>query len=137
MAAITRDIPKRNNFGVAIAYLGPAVDTDDVNRPVEVIRHVGQGTDRQVFLYTNSKYGIYIHNRSMHQAIASIIIDGKFQGSFLLEGRQSTTIKRGGHNVGSFVFLSHPTDWCRRNLHLPTLIENLCLGEIIVNIRPA
>ena len=73
----------------------------------------------------------------MHQAIASIIIDGKFQGSFLLEARQSKTIKRGGYNVGSFVFLSHPTDWCRRNLHLPTLIENLCLGEIIVNIRPA
>ena len=73
----------------------------------------------------------------MHQTIASIIKDGKFQGSFLIEGRQSISIKRGGHNVGSFVFLSHPTEWCRKNLHLPTLLENTCLGEVIVNVRPA
>ena len=72
----------------------------------------------------------------MHPAIASIIIDGKFQGSFLIDGNQSTTIKRGGHNVGAFVFVSHPEEWCRQNLHLPKLIEDACLGEIIVNIRP-
>ena len=61
-AAVTKDIPARKHYGVAIAWLGmedPCYSTRGKSKLEEMgIRFVGRGTDREVFLYANSKYGV-------------------------------------------------------------------------------
>ena len=140
MAAVTKDIPARKHYGVAIAWLGmedPCYPTQGKSILEEMgLRFVGRGTDREVFLYSNSKYGIYIDNRSQHDAVASIIVDGVFQGNFLVPAKDSLTIKRGGMKKESFVFVSHDKEWLKHHSHLPPLTNDEFIGEIIVNVRP-
>ena len=68
--------------------------------------------------------------------MASIIVDGVFQGNFLVQAKGSQTIKRGGMKKESFVFVSHDKEWLKRHTHLPPLTNDEFIGEIIVNVRP-
>ena len=141
-AAATKDVPARKNYGVAITWLGMEFPCNPSSRQAHYsldeadARFVGQGTDRQVFLLANSQYGIYIENRSPHEAVASIIIDGNFQGNFLIPAKGSETIKRGGMRKDSFVFVNHDKEWLKQHTHLPPLLCAEFIGEILVNVRP-
>ena len=87
-------MPKRRHFDAAITYLGQADDSQNPLHETWVelgdqepnVSYVGKGGNRQVLLPPNAKYGILVANRSSHQAVGDIIIDGKFQGKYLVNG---------------------------------------------------